>query len=390
MTIPTPGKIAGPEEKTGTAEKGGSPDARSSAATVASNFKSSGSRILSQAELGPAETVQPGQGRFAALSAVQRYWLVVPLALLVIFFAIKVPSAFLSTINLQSIAVAAAPILILGVGTTYVLGTGGIDLSIGSVVVLAGVLAQKVYSAHGGTKAGIGVVILGAIVALACGLVVGLINGIMVAKLKIPALVATLAMMGAALGVAQLLTGGQDITNVPNSLTQDIGAKHPLGIPISAYIAVVITIIAGFLLFRSKFGLQVLGIGSDKSVMERRGVPVSRQLIRTYAFAGLLYGVVGVLGLAQYSTTSINGHGSDALNAISAVVIGGTSLFGGIATMFGTVLGVLIPAVLYDGLLIAGMPAYWQNVVIGVVLAAAVYLDQLQRRRRTGSRLWPG
>jgi ribose transport system permease protein len=329
---------------------------------------------------------QPGARSVATnlLTAAQRYWLLVPLAVMLVFFTVKEPVAFTSAINMQSLAEAAAPILILAVGTTYILGSGGIDLSIGSTVVLTGVLTQKFYAAHGGFDAGLRVVLVGIVIALGSGAFVGLINGWMIAKLHIPPLVATLAMMGAALGVAQLLTGGTDLTYVPQIVVENLGTSRPFGIPITAYIAVAITIVAGIFLFRSRFGLHVLGIGSDKSVMERRGVNVSRELVKVYSFAGLLYGVVGLLSLARYSTTAINGHAGDTLVTITAVVIGGTSLFGGVATMFGTVLGVLIPATLYDGLLIAGMQAFWQNVVIGVVLAAAVYLDQLQRRRRSG------
>jgi len=326
----------------------------------------------------------PGTRRVGAeiLARSHHYWLVVPLAGLVVFFSVKEPSAFLSAINLRSIAETAAPILILGVATTYVLAGGGIDLSMGSVVVFSGVVAQRFYEAHGGGAAGTPVVVVGVLLALVAGTAVGAINGVMIAVLRIPSLIATLAMMGAALGAAQLVTDGVDLTDVPRSLKRHVGTQRLIGVPLAAYIAGAITIVAAVFLFRSRFGLRLLGIGSDISVMERRGIDVRVHVIRTFALAGLLYGVVGILSLSRYSTTSINGHGNDALNAISATVIGGTSLFGGVATMFGTVLGVLIPAVLFNGLIIAGLPAFWQNIVIGVFLAVAVYLDQLQRRRR--------
>lgn len=311
----------------------------------------------------------------------QRFGLFVALAVMVAFFIYLEPDAFLSPINMRSLAETAAPILIVSVATTFVLASGGIDLSIGSVLVLSGVMAQRFFEANGGREAEGSVVFIGIGIALATGLVCGLINGLLITVLQLPPLIATLGMMGAALGAAQLITDGQDLTAVPTALV-GLVKERPLGIPLAVYIAVIIAVIGAVILRQTRFGLRVLGIGSDETVLKRRGIGVDAHKVRVYALAGLAYAVAGVIGLGQYSTTAINGHTNDAIVAITAVVIGGTSLFGGSATMFGTVIGVLIPTVLDDGLVITGIPAYWQNVVTGIVLVVAVFFDQLQRRRR--------
>lgn len=325
-------------------------------------------------------TEQPSTLR-ATGSNLQRFGLIIALAAMVGFFIYLEPNAFLSPINLRSLAEIAAPILIVSVATTFVLASGGIDLSIGSVLVLSGVVAQRFFEANGGREAGITVVLIGIGLGLLTGLVCGVINGVMITVLNLPPLIATLAMMGAGLGAAQLVTNGQDLTAVPSALV-DVVKDRPLGIPFAVYIALFIALSGAIVLKHTRSGLRVLGIGSDEAVLKRRGISVDAYKIRVYALAGLAYAVAGIIGLGQYSTTAINGHTNDAIVAITAVVIGGTSLFGGSATMFGTVIGVMIPTVLDDGLVIAGIPAYWQNVVTGIVLAVAVFFDQLQRKRR--------
>ncbi|GAA1061099.1 ABC transporter permease [Agromyces bracchium] len=311
----------------------------------------------------------------------QRLGLVIALVVLFGFFAIIEPQAFLSAINMRALAETAVPILIGAVAMTFILASGGIDLSVGSVIVLSGVTAQTYWDAVGGRDVSGEIVLVGILIALVTGGVCGLINGIIITRLDIPPLIATLGMMGAALGAAQLITGGQDKTNVPEILTEAVRMR-PLGIPVTVFVAVAIAILGAVILKRTRFGLRVLGIGSDERMLKRRGIGVDAYKVRIYALSGLLYGIIGILTLGRFSTTAIGGQTETPLVIIAAVVIGGTSLFGGSATMLGTVIGVLIPAVLYDGLVIAGIESYWQEVVIGIVLVVAVFFDQLQRRRR--------
>ncbi len=137
----------------------------------------------------------------------------------------------------------------------------------------------------------------------------------------------------------------------------------------------------GIVLAQTRFGRYTYAIGSNMEGARRSGVNVDRHLIKVYALAGTLSGLAGYMALARFGTTSISGHSTDNLNAIAAVVIGGTSLFGGIGTILGTVFGVFIPVVLQNGFVIVGIQPFWQQVAVGAVLIGAVYLDQLRRAR---------
>jgi ribose transport system permease protein len=147
-------------------------------------------------------------------------------------------------------------------------------------------------------------------------------------------------------------------------------------------IAVVVALAGGVLLSATRFGRYVYAIGSNAEAARRAAIAVDRQLIAIYAIAGMTSGLGGYLSLIRFSTTSVASHSTDALQAITAVILGGTSLFGGVGTIAGTVLGVLIPAVLQNGLVIAGLEPFWQQVAVGAVLILAVYVDQLRRRSR--------
>ena len=137
---------------------------------------------------------------------------------------------------------------------------------------------------------------------------------------------------------------------------------------------------SAIVLAATRFGRYTYAIGSNEEAARRAGVNVDRHLIKVYALAGTLAGLAGFLSLARFGTTTIGGHATDNLQAIAAVVIGGTSLFGGIGTILGTVFGVFIPAVLQNGFVIVGVQPFWQQVAVGAVLIVAVYLDQLRRR----------
>jgi ribose transport system permease protein len=145
-------------------------------------------------------------------------------------------------------------------------------------------------------------------------------------------------------------------------------------------IAFAVALVFGVLLATTRFGRYTYAIGSNEEGARRAGVAVDRHLIKVYALAGTLSGLAGFLSLARFATTTIGGHSTDNLQAIAAIVIGGTSLFGGVGTMLGTVFGVFIPAVLQNGFVIVGLQPFWQQVAVGAVLIIAVYLDQLRRR----------
>jgi ribose transport system permease protein len=300
---------------------------------------------------------------------------------LIVIFSILEPENFTSVNNARNIATDAAVLLVIATGMTYVIITAGIDLSVGSVLVFSGVVAAKLMNQVGGNNWG--VILVGLAAALAAGLAWGLLNGILVAKAKIPAFIVTLGTFGMALGLALVISGGIDERSVPFKLISTIGIGRLFSqIPYLAIISLVVALVFGVILSQTRFGRYTYAIGSNQEAVRRAGVNVDRHLIKVYALTGTLAGLAGFMSLARFGTTTIGGHSTDNLDAIAGVVIGGTSLFGGVGTILGTVFGVFIPAVLENGFVIVGVEAFWQQVAVGAVLIIAVYLDQLRRSRQ--------
>jgi ribose transport system permease protein len=315
---------------------------------------------------------------------VQSFQILLVLLVIFLIFAAMAPEVFPTWGNVRQIIQNVSILGVLGIGMTFVIVTSGIDLSVGSNLVFSGVVAAKVMQSMGDT--GWGTAFVGIIVSVGCGLGWGLLNGVLIAKAKVPPLIVTLGTLGGALGLAQVITGGVDIREVPAVLQDTIGYGNVPGttLPTISLIAMVLIVIFGIVLHRTRFGLYTFAIGSNEESARRVGVKVDRQLISIYALSGALAGVAGILSLAQYGTTAIAGQSATNLNVIAAVVIGGTSLFGGVGTIFGTVVGLFIPAVLQNGFVIVGVQPFWQQVAVGAVLVAAVYVDQ--RRRAAAAR----
>jgi ribose transport system permease protein len=306
-------------------------------------------------------------------------WIGLILLALIVAFRIIEPDSFVDSANARNIATDAAVLLVLATGMTYVIITAGIDLSVGAVLVFSGVVSAKAMNATGWDNWG--VIVLGLVVALAAGFAWGAINGFLVAKGKIPPLIVTLGTLGMSLGAALVITGGVDEREVPYKLITTIGIGRAFGqIPWLVIIAFAVALVFGVILATTRFGRYTYAVGSNEEAARRAGIAVDRHLIKVYALTGTLSGLAGFLSLARFSTTTIGAHDTDNLQAIAAVVIGGTSLFGGIGTMLGTVFGVFIPAVLNNGFVIVGVQAFWQQIAVGAVLIGAVYLDQLRRR----------
>lgn len=310
-------------------------------------------------------------------------WILAALVVLVALFTVLAPSSFASVYNIKNLLVDASILLVLGVGMTFVIITAGIDLSVGSVLVFSGVVSAKVMSAMGGVEAGGGAVVVGFFAAIAGGVLWGGVNGLLVAYAKIPALIVTLGSFGAALGVAKVLTDGVDYRDVPRALTDTIGIGSVFGVPWLVIIAIVVTVVGALLLTFTRFGRYTKAIGSNAEGSRRAGIAVGRHLVKVYVLAGALAGLGGFLSLARFATTTISGHTTDNLTVISAVVLGGTSLFGGIGSVVGTAIGVFIPAVLKNGFVILGVQPFWQEIAVGVVLVLAVFFDQYRRRSST-------
>jgi ribose transport system permease protein len=330
-------------------------------------------------EAGPARS-------FAALSSVLILGI---LSFLIVVFTILNGTAFLNFGNFVNIAVDASVLLLLAVGMTFVIITAGIDLSVGSVLVLSSVVGGQVMVTLSGTDAqvqnyqfpnqAVGIP-AGIAAGLLTGLVCGLVNGFLITRLKMQPFIVTLGTLGIGLGLAQILTGGINVRFVPTAIQTQIGIRELFGfLPVPVLISVVVAVIAGVVLAKTGFGRYTYAIGSNPDAARRVGIDVDRHLLKVYALSGLLAGLAGILDLARFNTTSIGAHSTDNLASISAVVIGGTSLFGGLGTMIGSVVGTFIPAVLRNGFIIQGVQAFWQEVAVGIVLILAVFVDQWRR-----------
>jgi ribose transport system permease protein len=214
-----------------------------------------------------------------------------------------------------------------------------------------------------------------------------LLNGVLVAKAKVPPLIVTLGSLSAALGAAQIITGGLDLRGAPRTLVDNIGFGNIVGqVPTLAVIAGLVVVGGIILLHRTRFGLHTYAIGSNAEAGRRAGIKVDRHLIKVYALAGTLAGFAGILNLAFFQSTTIGGQSNTALNVIAGVAIGGTSLFGGVGSVFGTVIGLFIPIVLQNGFIQIGVQPFWQQVVVGAVLVTVVYVDQVRRTSAGGGR----
>jgi ribose transport system permease protein len=320
-------------------------------------------------------------------------WIFVLLIALIAIFTILRPEQFGSSFNLSMLAINAAILLVLSVGQTFVIIAGGIDLSVGTVLVFASIASAEIMlrisgaagGTYGTTQGGWGVVFVGLIVALASGAFWGAVNGALVAAARIPPLIVTLGTFGMALGFAQILTNGTDIRAVPEILVDAIGSGAIAGVPVLVVIAAAVALIGAIVLHLTRFGVHVFAVGSDKEATRRAGVKVGRKLVAIYVLSGTLAGLAAMMSTARFATTTIGGHAMDNLSTISAVVLGGTSLFGGIGSIAGTVVGVFIPIVLLNGFVILGIPPFWQTVATGAVLILAVWIDQLKRRARERS-----
>ncbi|TNC24599.1 ABC transporter permease [Amycolatopsis alkalitolerans] len=334
-------------------------------------------------------TVDGGFGKRSLgqrLIGANTFWIALVLIALIAVFIVLKPGEFGTLFTFQTLLIETSVLLVLSVGMTFVIITSGIDLSVGSVLIFAGMVCGKTMEALSGgnaSAAGWGVIGIGLVAAVLSGTIWGLINGFLIAVAKIPPLIVTLGTMGAALGAAYLLNNGSDVRSVPTVLNKTLGYGTSFGgIPNLVLVAVVITLIGAWLLHTTKFGRYTYAVGSNAEAARRAGIGVTAHLLKVYLLTGFLAGIAGFMSLAYYASTTITAHTTDNLNAIAATVMGGTSLFGGVGSVLGTVIGVFIPAVLKKGFNITQVQDFWQMIAVGGVLIAAVWFDQRRRRQR--------
>ncbi|MEU3510233.1 ABC transporter permease [Streptomyces longwoodensis] len=301
------------------------------------------------------------------------------LVALCLVFSVLAPDSFPTTGNIRNLVVDTSIFAVMAVGMTYVMVAAGFDLSIGSVLVFAGICAAKTMEWVGGQ--GYFAVLAGLAAALLGGTAWGAFNALCVTKLRVPALITTLGTLGAALGVANLMTNGNDIPVTQKSMIH-LAVVDYLGLPLIVWAAVAVLLAGGTVLRHTRFGRHTYLIGSNEEGARRSGIRVDAHLIKLYALSGLFAGLAGMMSLLRFSTTTVGGHSQDALTVITGVILGGTSLYGGAGSVLGTLIGILVPTVLQNGLVVLDVQPFWQNVAVGFILIAAVYLDQVKRRAR--------
>ncbi|WP_257901809.1 ABC transporter permease [Saccharothrix obliqua] len=295
------------------------------------------------------------------------------LLLLVVALSVLAPS-FLSTQNLLNVGVQAAVVAVLAFGSTYVIVSGGIDLSVGSVAALSAMVG-----AWSSAEAGLpGPVAL--LLGLLTGVVAGLVNGTLVAYGKLPAFIATLAMLSVARGLTLVVSQGSPLTTP--DVVSFLGSNLTPFLPVPLLVMLLFFGITGFVLSRTYSGRAMYAIGGNEEAARLSGIDTKRQKLVVYALSGLFAAVAGMLLAGRLSSAGPQAAVGYELDAIAAVVIGGASLSGGVGRATGTLVGALVLAVLRNGLNQLQVSPFWQQVVIGAVIALAVLLDTLRRRTR--------
>lgn len=267
----------------------------------------------------------------------------------------------------------------ISVGMTLVILTAGIDLSVGSVLALCGAIMAGLLKNGASIPSAnlfIGFTVFGVVITgLMAGSALGFVNGYAITKFKVPSFVATLAMLTMARGFTMLLTQGHPITGLGDSFGF-LGTGWFLGIPMPVWISGTIVLMATILTSKTRFGRYVYAIGGNENAAKLSGIPISKIKMQVYALAGMLAAVGGLLVTSRLDSSQPNAGIGYELDAIAAVVIGGTSLSGGRGTILGTVLGALIIGVLNNGLVLLDVSPFWQQVIKGMVILFAVIIDK--------------
>lgn len=303
------------------------------------------------------------------------------IALIVLFSATA--RGFFTLFNFQNITVTASETLLMALGETFVIISGGIDLSVGATLGLAGMVAalamKGAWSLQGSEPVAIAI---GVLAGLLTGALIGLANGSIIAKLKVPPFIVTLGMLGIARGVTLIISDGTTVIGLPPSLGTLGNSVWFSVLPISVAVTALLVVVCQFLLAKTLPGRYTYAMGGSAEATLRAGVHVDRYRTWIYTLSGLLSAVSGVLITGRFATGSPIAGTNAELNAIAAVVIGGASLFGGEGTIVGTVIGALIIGVLQDGLVIINVQPFWQLVAVGAVVIIAVLIDETRRKMR--------
>lgn len=310
--------------------------------------------------------------RFFRSERASEITLLIVLVLLCLFFGSQTPFFFTGA-NIYNLGQTLAPVGIVAIGMTLVMISGGIDLSVGSVAALSGVVISFLWLTTGVPLA------LAVLLGLATGMLMGMSNGFFVTRLNINPLIATLAMFSIVRGLAFVVSSGQT-NQLNNDAYQFIGRGDILGIPFSLLLMIALYLLFSFVLNNTPFGRNLYAIGGSTIASRLAGIPTRRNLFIVFALSGLLAAVGGIIITAQLASSPPRAALGLELTVIAAVVLGGTSLAGGKGALGGTLLGVLILRILGNGLVLMNVSSFYQQVASGVVLLLAVGFDQLRLR----------
>lgn len=309
-------------------------------------------------------------------------WVVLGLDIaLVLGFGLLSDGVFLDVRNLQALAVNSSQIVLLATAVALILAVGEIDIALGAMLVASSVAAGLALASS--TPA--------AVVGIPFGLLIGVLTGIacmavsawVVLKLQVNSFISSLAMLGIITGGVYVVTDGSNVTGVPIYVQEFFGAFKLFGlIPVPAIAAVIMAFVAWFVVRRTRLGVHMLATGSSRDAAARAGVATGRIVFATFLIAGVMVGLAGFIDLSRFGTTDIAGHQTAALSAIAGAVIGGTRLSGGRVSVLGSVAGALLASILQTGLVVVGLPSFYQLIAIGVVLIIAVAVGQRREQQR--------
>lgn len=307
-----------------------------------------------------------------------RHWLwqsmgltVVVIVLAIIFTLINPRFATLG--NLANVLTQASHYIIIAVAMTFVITSAGIDLSVGSVLALVTVIGFSLIK--GGMNPALAVAIM-----FSLGALIGAFTGTLIALIKIPPFIATLGMMVSLRGLALLHSAGTMHFGLPEALTW-LGQGKVFGIPVPVIIAILVAVVGAWLFNHTKFGLYVRAIGGNREAARLAGVPVNLIEVLVYSLMGLVTAIGGLIMIARIDSTQATIGTSMEIHIIAAVIIGGTSLFGGRGTIYGTVLGAILLSMMTNALVIAGVDNFWQLVIMGIIVLMAVTINNLREKR---------
>ena len=315
------------------------------------------------------------------------------LILLVLFFEIWARLAYgatfvFNTYNLKAIAVAATAPLVLALGQTFVIISAGIDLSLGFVMGFASVIAAHMAN-YAAAQLGLPpfpAMLVGVLSGVGMTIIPGLVNGWLIAHLRVPPFIGTLGMYGVARGSAYLFAGGMTIA-ISNPWYSSVGNDRILGVPVLVCLAAICCIVLHYVLSQTRFGQHTYAMGASQAAASRAGINIRRLTMKIYILSAVMAGIAGVLYTGRFSAGAPQAGEPLLLLSIAAVVIGGASLFGGSGTIWGTVAGALVIAVIDYGLVFVDVEPFWQFIAVGLVIIISVLVDQAQRRFMGGRQI---